>query len=295
MWPGKVPGRVTLCSRCYQCGYRAHRKGRVPKLPAHETTPEDNICPPPGTSIANCRSDPTSMLINKPIPVLGLFGSEPSSSLSSLPQVLRIAAPPAAKCVTSVNASEQAHVKVQQPTACLESRASEFSTARQLVPSCNPKGISYLDFPDIHFSGHSSSNAHASSSRPTAFPSGRTRHESTASRFFDAPLPNQQPSFWGKFLTSAQPGRSYCALGTPNFCITRASSFGKPYKRARQHSYAEDLFKFKAPRIAHNNLCEVSATIVEAPTNTARNARGQPGSASVSIFSGATLCAFDPT
>ena len=56
-----------LCSRCYQSGYRAINKERVPKLPKYEQEPDDKVCPRPGTSIANCSRNPADMLINKPL------------------------------------------------------------------------------------------------------------------------------------------------------------------------------------------------------------------------------------
>ena len=56
-----------LCSRCYQSGYRAINKERVPKLPKYEQEPDDKVCPRPGTSIANCSRNPAAMLINKPL------------------------------------------------------------------------------------------------------------------------------------------------------------------------------------------------------------------------------------
>ena len=53
-WPGKVPGGVVLCSKCYQAANRAVAKGKVPKLPASEDCRDFAECPPPGTAAADC-------------------------------------------------------------------------------------------------------------------------------------------------------------------------------------------------------------------------------------------------
>ena len=67
MWPGKVPGLVVLCSRCYQCGYRAHRKKRMPIMHKFECSQPDPACPSPDASQAQCLFGLTAMMINKPL------------------------------------------------------------------------------------------------------------------------------------------------------------------------------------------------------------------------------------
>ena len=53
-WPGVVPIGHTLCSQCYQIGYRAWARGRPPKIPTYVKHEDDDSVPRPGTSVAEC-------------------------------------------------------------------------------------------------------------------------------------------------------------------------------------------------------------------------------------------------
>jgi hypothetical protein len=55
-WPGRVTGNVTLCSKCYQMGYRMRTRG-TGSMPTfvQEISNEALGCPRPGTSVAECK------------------------------------------------------------------------------------------------------------------------------------------------------------------------------------------------------------------------------------------------
>ena len=59
-WPGKIPGRVVLCSRCYQAAAAAVRKGRCPKVPQREAPlphvkQDQAFCPAPVSTVHDCK------------------------------------------------------------------------------------------------------------------------------------------------------------------------------------------------------------------------------------------------
>ena len=68
-WIGEVQGGVTLCSRCYQVGYKANNKQQIPRLPRYEFTvleEEEAMCRFPCTPAAKCGSSVQPILINQP-------------------------------------------------------------------------------------------------------------------------------------------------------------------------------------------------------------------------------------
>ena len=312
MWPGKVPGRVTLCSRCYQCGYRAHCKGRVPKLPKYEHTPSDTTCPPPGTSIANCLKDPTPMLINKPlgVPVLLETPVLPDAPMLKIAAAATVAKPlpvqsrplHISKGPTSgvfveadpvlpppdgrtLRSSTSAASIVLRPRATITATISHDTRQRvqpcrsnsilepTLVPSSHLKAASINDDTDMHFSSACRHDQTAASSRINIFPH---RGLVPSSHCFC-----KVHSFWGKFLTTAHNGRIERPNSDPVF-VSDASCF---------HIFEDEATSI-LPQMKRARSCKPS----EAPRDyITSHAERQTRTALVAITSDATVGTNAPT
>ena len=57
-WPGTVPAGETLCSKCYQLGYRQFKQGKKARVPAPDHQDVESGCkvPMPGTPKLSCEA-----------------------------------------------------------------------------------------------------------------------------------------------------------------------------------------------------------------------------------------------
>ena len=175
-WPGKVPSRVVLCSRCYQAGHSARARGRPAKLPKYENGFKPLSF---GASEAQCPSTEEhspEMLINKPSPEAGEL--EVLVPLCPAP----VSNPPP-EVVTVNNSIKRRRINI--PAYQSQSKAGDNSSdidlqaslpvklLQQLVPSMHPKGCNMDGLLDMHLPSNVSFNEGAQSASVHAYSNSR--------------------------------------------------------------------------------------------------------------------------